>query len=98
MKRTTALTTAAGLLGGFLVSRVTKVRALGGLVSSLAGAKAGRQWAKESPVTATALGSIYTGAFALSRPLAKKIGAWPSALALSAGTAAAAYLLHDRKV
>jgi hypothetical protein len=37
------------------------------------------------------------GAFGLSHPLAKKIGAWPSVLAVSAATAAASYAAADRR-
>ncbi|WP_430787385.1 hypothetical protein [Actinoplanes sp. G11-F43] len=36
------------------------------------------------------------GAFALSHPLAKRIGSWPSVLTVSALTAAAAYAASDR--
>lgn len=96
-KRTTALTAAAGLIGGFAVARVTKVRPLGGIVLAIAGASAGREWAKDGAITATALGSIYTSAFALSHPLAKKIGPWPAVFVVASCAAAAAWLLHDRK-
>lgn len=95
--RTTSLVVAAGLVGGFAVARVTKVRMLGGIVLSLAGAQASRDWAKDGAITATALGSIYTTAFALSHPLAKKIGAWPAVFVVASSAAAAAWLLHDRK-
>ena len=39
----------------------------------------------------------YVGAFGLSHPLAKKIGSWPSVLAVSALTAAASYAAADRR-
>ena len=95
--RITSVIVAAGLIGGYTIARVTNVRPLGAIVLSAAGAKAGREWAKDGPITATALASIYTGAFALSHPLSKKIGAWPAVLAVTAGAAASAWLLHDRR-
>lgn len=96
MDRSTALIAAGGLVGGFAVARITKVRAAGGLVMSLAGAAAGRRWAQDGPLTATALGTLYTSAFALSHPLARKIGPWPAVVSAAAVTAAAAWLAHDR--
>jgi len=47
--------------------------------------------------TARPLVATYVGAFGLSHPLAKKIGAWPSVLAVSAATAAASYAAADRR-
>ncbi|MCW3845430.1 hypothetical protein ONA70_35745 [Micromonospora yasonensis] len=44
-----------------------------------------------------ALVATYVGAFGLSHPLAKRIGAWPSVLAVSALTAAASYAVADRR-
>jgi hypothetical protein len=40
---------------------------------------------------------VYSGAFAVSHPLAKKIGAWPSVLTVAGVAAAAAWALSDRK-
>lgn len=44
-----------------------------------------------------ALVATYIGAFGLSHPLARRIGAWPSVLAVSAITAAASYVAADRR-
>lgn len=90
--------TAAGLVGGYAVARATGVRALGGVTLAAAGMAAGRTWVRAGvPETAT-LGLTYVAAFGLSHPLAKKIGAWPSVLAVAAVAAGAAHVLADRKV
>jgi hypothetical protein len=94
----TAPIVAAGLLGGYLSARVTKVRAIGGVVLAAAGVYAGRTWqAKAGTPTTAALASIYTLGFGLSHPLAKKIGAWPSVLTVTAVAATAAHFLSDAK-
>ena len=81
---------AAGLIGGFALARYTHRRELGGLVFAAAGAWCGREWQRETsaPVT-TGLALIYAAAMGGSHPLAKKIGAWPAVLAVSAVVAAA---------
>lgn len=38
----------------------------------------------------------YLAAFGVSHPLAKKIGAWPSVLTVSAAASGATYVLGDR--
>lgn len=92
----TAPLAAAGLFGGFLTARETGIRPLGGVVLAAAGAYASRSWyAKKGWPTATALSLTYLAGFGASHPLAKKIGAWPSVLAVSAVSAAAAYLFSD---
>ena len=92
----TAPVVAAGLLGGYSVARFSGNRALGGVVLGLAGAYAGRTWlARRGPATAAALGATYILGFGLSHPLAKKIGAWPSVLTVTAASAVAAHLLSD---
>ncbi len=94
----TAPVVAVGLIGGFLSARVTKVRPIGGLVLAAAGAYAGRTWqAKGGTPTTAALATIYTLGFGLSHPLAKKIGAWPSVLTVTAVSATAAHFLSDAK-
>lgn len=88
---------ALGLIGGFLAARETGIRPLGGVVLGAAGAYAGRTWlAKSGPAGAAALSAVYLGGFGASHPLAKKIGAWPSVLAVAAVSAGASYLLADR--
>lgn len=93
----TAPVVAFGLLGGFLTARESGIRPLGGVVLAAAGLYAGRTWlAKRGPATAGALGAAYLLGFGLSHPLAKKIGAWPSVMAVTAATAAASHVLVDR--
>ncbi|MEV6469786.1 hypothetical protein ACFYUY_37145 [Kitasatospora sp. NPDC004745] len=85
-----ALTAASGLVGGYGVARWSGRRELGGAVLAAAGAGAAAQWRRSSgPATAAALTGLYVAAFGGSHPLAKKIGAWPSVLAVTAVVAAA---------
>jgi hypothetical protein len=94
----TAPLVATGLIGGYLAARETGIRPLGGVVLGLAGIYAGRTWlAKKGPAVTAALSAIYIGGFGLSHPLAKRIGAWPSVLAVSAASAAASWALVDRE-
>ena len=75
---------ATGLIGGFLLARRTGRRDLGGLLFVAAGAACAPTWAARSGrATAAALSAGYVAAMGLSHPLAKKIGAWPSALAVT---------------
>jgi hypothetical protein len=95
----TAPVVAAGLVGGYLVARETKVRPLGGAVLGIAGLAAGRTWLRTTgPATTAVLSGVYLGGFGASHPLAKKIGAWPAVLTVAAVSAAAAYGLSDRRV
>lgn len=94
----TAPLVAAGLIGGFLAARETGIRPLGGVLLGLAGAYAGRTWlAKKGPAVAAALSALYVGGFGLSHPLAKKIGAWPAVITVSAASAVASWALVDRE-
>jgi hypothetical protein len=93
----TAPLVAGSIIGGYAVGRATKVRALAGVVLAAGGVLAGRQWlARSGPATTTALAATYVGAFGLSHPLAKKIGAWPSVLAVAGVAAGAAWAASDR--
>lgn len=92
-KLPTEAVTSIGLIGGYAVARFTKKRQLGGLVLAAAGGVASNQWKTEVGVPAAAgLAVLYTGAFGGSHPLAKKIGAWPSVLAVTAAVAGASLL------
>jgi hypothetical protein len=94
----TAPIVAAGLVGGYVVARETKVRPLGGLVLAAAGALAGRRWrATVGPVGTAALSAVYLGSFGASHPLAKKVGPWPAVLGVAGVSAAAAWAIADRK-
>lgn len=92
----TAPLVAVGLIGGYLTARETGIRPLGGVVPAAAGGYAARTWyAKRGWPTAAALGLAYLGGFGLSHPLAKKIGAWPAVLAVTAAAAGASKVLVD---
>jgi hypothetical protein len=87
-----------GLVGGYLVARETGIRPLGGAVLGLAGLYAGRTWlAKAGAPGAVALSVVYLAGFGASHPLAKKVGAWPAVLGIAAVSAAASYLVADRR-
>ncbi|HHU45382.1 MAG TPA: hypothetical protein GXZ46_07130 [Actinomycetales bacterium] len=92
----TAPVIATGLIGGWLTARETGIRPLGGVVLAAAGIYAARTWYARKGIPATAaLLATYIGAFGASHPLAKKIGAWPSVLAVTAVSAGAAALADD---
>ena len=75
---------AGGLFGGFLIARRSGRRELGGLAFAAAGAYCASTWAARSGRgAAAALSAGYVAAMGLSHPLAKKIGAWPSVLAVT---------------
>lgn len=85
---------ALGLIGGFAVARWTGRREVGGALFAAAGAWCARDWYRTSgPARAAGLGTLYLAAMGGSHPLAKRIGAWPSAAAVTAVTAAAAELV-----
>jgi len=92
----TATVTAFGLIGGWLTARESGIRPLGGVVLGVAGAYAGRTWyARHGAARTAALVALYLAAFGGSHPLAKKIGGWPSVLAVAAIASGAAYLASD---
>lgn len=92
----TAPVVITGLIGGFAAARVTKVRALGGLVLGAAGVYAGRTWlAKGGACNTAALSTLYLAGFGLSHPLAKKIGAWPAVLTVTGVASGAAWACVD---
>lgn len=97
-KLPTAPVVAAGLIGGYAAARFTKKRPLGGAVLAGAGVVAARSWVRTAgPATTAVLLTTYLGGFGASHPLAKKIGAWPSVLAVTGVSSTAAWLLADRK-
>ncbi|WP_035852572.1 hypothetical protein [Kitasatospora azatica] len=93
----TSAIAAAGLIGGYGTARWTGKRELGGAVLAAAGAGAAYRWRRQAGgTTAAALTGLYVAAFGGSHPLAKKIGAWPSVLAVT-GVVAAASTLAERR-
>lgn len=98
MRIPTAPIAAAGLIGGFALAAATDNRPLGGVLLAAGGAACAYQWYRHRPpVTATALVVTYVAAFAVSHPLSKEIGAWPSVLTVSAVTAGAALVFADTR-
>lgn len=82
---------ALGLVGGFAVARRTGRRELGGALFAAAGAWCARKWYRaRGPAAAAGLGAVYVAAMGGSHLLAKRVGAWPSVLAVTAVTVAAA--------
>lgn len=78
---------AAGLIGGFAVARYTGRRELGGVALAAGGVLAGRRWLHRGPAVTAGLSAAYLGAFGVSHPLAKKLGAWPAVLTVTAAAA-----------
>lgn len=93
----TAPAVAVGLIGGFAAARYSGRRELGGLVLAGAGGWCARSWLRSSgPGVMGVLLGTYLSAFGGSHGLAKKIGAWPSVLAVTGVASGAAYVLADR--
>ena len=94
----TAPLAALGLIGGYLTARESGIRPLGGVLLGVCGAYAGRTWlAKRGPGTTAVLTAVYVLGFGLSHPLAKKIGAWPAVLVVTAASAGASWALSDAR-
>lgn len=94
----TAPVVALGLIGGYLTGRETGNRPLAGVLLAAAGAYAGRTWAAKGGAAATVtLSALYLGGFGASHPLAKRIGPWPSVLAVTGASALASWALVDRR-
>ena len=94
----TAPVVATGLIGGWLTARETGVRPIGGALLTAASIWAARSWYDKGGLPlAAGLTAAYIAAFGVSHPLAKKIGAWPSVLAVTSGVAGAAHLLSDAR-
>jgi hypothetical protein len=89
---------ATGLVGGFGIAKYSGRRELGGLFLAACGGWSARQWNRVGgPGLAVGLGLTYAGAFGVSHPLAKRIGAWPSVFAMTAVAAGTAAALADRR-
>lgn len=94
----TAPVVVLGIVGGYVVARETRVRALGGVVLGAAGAYAARTWLARTDVPTTAgLLALYVGALGASHPLARRVGAWPSVLGVAAVSAGVTWAVADRR-
>ncbi|WP_375503801.1 hypothetical protein [uncultured Jatrophihabitans sp.] len=92
----TAPVVAGGLIGGFATARYSGRRELGGVVLAGAGAWCARSWLRSSgPGVMGVLLGTYLAAFGGSHGIAKKIGAWPAVLAVTAVASGAAYAVAD---
>lgn len=91
------LFTSAGLVGGFGVARATGNRKLGGAVL-LAGGAGAFETSRRNAGAGKAIGLAagYLAVFGLSHPLAKKLGAWPAVLLVTAATAVAVAVINWR--
>lgn len=94
----TAPLLAGGLVGGFALAQQTGVRPLGGAAMLGANVVAAPRWyaVGGAPLVA-GLSAGYWAAMGVSHPLARKVGTWPSVLAVTAAAAGAAWLLADRR-
>ena len=87
-----------GLVGGWVTARETGIRPLGTVPMIAALGWANRTWvAKGGAPLAIGLTGGFLGAFGVSHPLAKKLGAWPSVITVTAAAAGAAHFLSDAK-
>lgn len=94
----TAPVAAGSLVAGYGIARTTGRRPLGGLVLAAGTAWCAREWVRRRGTpTALALTGIQAGAFVASHRLARNLGAWPSVLATSMASGAAAKLVADRR-
>ncbi len=89
---------ATGLVGGYAIARFSGRRELGGLFLGACGIWSARRWNRVGgPGLAVGLGLTYAAAFGVSHPLAKRIGAWPSVLAVTAVASGVAAALADSR-
>ena len=94
----TSIIAPAGLIGGFAAGNYLHRRDLAGVVAAGAAAWCARQWLRSAGPAGTAgLLTVYVGGLGGSHPLAKKIGAWPAVLAVSAASAVTSYAVADRR-
>ena len=93
----TAPIAGGSLVGGYVVARFTNKRPLGGAVLAAGGVAAARQWRRQGKALTVVLLGTYLGGFGASHPLAKRIGAWPSVFTVATLSAAASYVLADRR-
>lgn len=86
-----------GLVLGFAVAMWSGDRALGGVVLVTFGLLSGVNWALRGWSTALGMTLLYLALFALSHPLGKAIGSWPSVIVVGALMGAACYWWSDRR-
>jgi hypothetical protein len=93
----TSVAVVGGLVGGFILGRLTKRRSVTGAVFGGVGLLVGTQWFQNrGPATAALLGTVYVGAVGLSNPFDTRLLRLPAVILASGLTALAAYALHDK--
>jgi hypothetical protein len=92
----TAPVAAGSLIAGFALVRVTGVRPLGAVPLVLGAGWCALRWRRRGGAVTAGLLATYGAAFIGSHPLAKRIGGWPSVLAVAAACAGASWVLADR--
>lgn len=94
----TSVLSAGSLIAGYGTGVATGQRPLAGAVLAAGGVLCTKLWREEAGNgRAAVLLATYLGAFGVSHPLAKSIGAWPAVLTVAAATGAAAHVLADQK-
>jgi hypothetical protein len=94
----TAPVAGGSLVAGYLVARESGVRQLGALPLAAGLAWCLPRWRRSAgPAGAAALTLLYVGGFGASHPLARRIGAWQSVLAVAAIAAGGAWAVADRR-
>jgi hypothetical protein len=95
-RASTSVLAASGLIGGFAVAQASGSRALGGIVLAAFGLTCIVIWLRrDDRRTALRLTAAGLFAFAVSHVLGLVVGAWPSVIAVSAGTAWACWRYSD---
>jgi hypothetical protein len=95
----TSVAVATGLVGGFIMARLTKRPGVGDVIFGSVGLLVGTQWLENrGPATALALGTVYVGAIGLSHAVARGAGGLALVTLVSSAVAVAAYAFHDRYV
>jgi hypothetical protein len=95
----TSVAVAGGLMGGFVLGRLTKRRSVTGAVFGGVGILVGTQWFENrGPGTAAVLGLVYVGAVGLSNPFGSRFLRLPAVVLASGLAAVAAYTWHDKYV
>ncbi|MCW2665798.1 MAG: hypothetical protein JWN57_760 [Frankiales bacterium] len=93
----TSVLSAGSLVAGYATGVATGQRPLAGVVLAAGGVLCTTLWRQEAGNgRAALLLGTYLGAFGVSHPLAKQIGAWPAVLTVAAATGLAAHVLADR--
>jgi hypothetical protein len=93
----TSVAVVGGLIGGFILGRLTKRRTVTRAIFGGVGILVGTQWFQNRGAgTALLLGTAYAGAVGLANPFGSRLLRLPAVILAGGLTAVAAYTLHDR--